>query len=274
MRRMILAAVLAGSAHVAQAADMPDFSNLPLRGALSTGPVNWQGYYVGGQASYGSADINLQNSTKGLIAQQLNNVDLQQQFHISDWPLLENVSNRGSGFGGFVGYNMQWEDVVLGFEASYVHGNFTGSSSGSQGRSFNYPTNYFSTADLTATARTEITDYGSVRARAGYAIGQFLPYMFGGVALGRANTYRAATSTLEYTYIGPTPPGGPHIGPNTTTSSDVRNGQWTYGYSAGAGVDVQLVGGLFLRGEYEYLKFVGAVNTSVNTVHGGVGYKF
>jgi opacity protein-like surface antigen len=273
MRRIILAALLAGSAHAAQAADMPDFSNMPLRGAINTGVVNWQGYYVGGQASYGSADFNLKNSAQSLIAQQLNNVDLQAQYGISTWPLLADKSDRGSGFGGFAGYNGQWDDVVLGLEASYVHGNFTGSTSGSQGRSFFYPTNYFSTADVSATARTEITDYGSVRARAGYAVGQFLPYMFGGVALGRANTYRSASTTLEYTYVGPTPV-QPNIGPNTTTSSDIRNGHWAYGYSAGAGVDVQLIGGLFFRGEYEYLKFVGTVNTSVNTVRGGLGYKF
>ncbi len=273
MRRMILAAVLAGSAQVAQAADMPDFSNMPLRGALNTGVVNWQGYYVGGQASYGSADINLQNSAQSLIAQQLNNVDLQAQYNISSWPLLSNASNQGSGFGGFAGYNMQWEDVVLGFEASYVHGKFFGSSTGSQGRSFNYPTDYFSTATVTATSSTEITDYGSLRARAGYAVGNFLPYLFGGVALGQANTYRAATTTTFYEYTGTNPALG-NIGPNTSTSADVKNNRWAYGYSAGAGVDMRLVGGLFLRGEYEYLKFVGAVNTSVNTVRGGIGYQF
>ena len=28
-------------------------------------------------------------------------------------------------FGGFVGYNAQYENVVLGFEANYMHGTFT-----------------------------------------------------------------------------------------------------------------------------------------------------
>jgi opacity protein-like surface antigen len=55
MRRFLLVAVMCGAASVAQAADMPD---LPfLRGSLTdglSGKVNWQGYYVGGQASYGS----------------------------------------------------------------------------------------------------------------------------------------------------------------------------------------------------------------------------
>src|SRR6266446_9168744 len=56
MRRVLLAVVMFGAAAGAQAADMPD---LPvLRGALTEGPtaapVNWQGYYIGGQGSYGS----------------------------------------------------------------------------------------------------------------------------------------------------------------------------------------------------------------------------
>ena len=56
MRRFLLVAVMCGAASVAQAADMPD---LPfLRGSftegLSSAKVNWQGYYVGGQVSYGS----------------------------------------------------------------------------------------------------------------------------------------------------------------------------------------------------------------------------
>src|SRR5258705_7074355 len=56
MRRVLLAAVMLGAAAGGQAADMPD---LPiLRGAFTEGPtaapVNWQGYYIGGQGNYGS----------------------------------------------------------------------------------------------------------------------------------------------------------------------------------------------------------------------------
>ena len=35
-----------------------------------------------------------------------------------------------------------------------------------------------------------------------------------------------------------------------------------------------LIGGLFGRLEYEYLKFAAPIDTSVNTIRAGLGYKF
>ncbi len=53
MRRFLLAAAMFGTMSCAQAADMPDY----LRGSVGPTPtVNWRGFYVGGQAGYGSSD--------------------------------------------------------------------------------------------------------------------------------------------------------------------------------------------------------------------------
>ena len=90
MRRFLLVAVMCGAASVAQAADMPD---LPfLRGSftdgLSSASVNWQGFYIGGHATYGAADFEaVANSGKDLLAKLLNNVDLEASVHYSQWPL-------------------------------------------------------------------------------------------------------------------------------------------------------------------------------------------
>ena len=54
----------------------------------------------------------------------------------------------------------------------------------------------------------------------------------------------------------------------------MRNSHLVYGYSAGLGVDVMLCAGLFMRAEWEYLRFTAPVDTSVNTARVGLGYKF
>src|SRR3981189_3818489 len=67
MRRLALVAAMFGAVSGAQAADMPDF----LRGSLPAGPaptVTWQGYYIGGQAGYGSSDENFNGSTTNMVA--------------------------------------------------------------------------------------------------------------------------------------------------------------------------------------------------------------
>src|SRR5262245_7451010 len=69
MRRLMLAAAMAGMTFGAEAADLPD---LPiLRGSyaegLSRARVNWQGFYVGGQAGYGSSDENFAGSNQTML---------------------------------------------------------------------------------------------------------------------------------------------------------------------------------------------------------------
>ena len=49
------------------------------------------------------------------------------------------ASARTSGFGAFGGYNSQWEDVVIGVEASYLHGGFGGAISGDPKKSLRRP---------------------------------------------------------------------------------------------------------------------------------------
>ena len=113
-------ALLGVMAQGAQAADMPF-----LRGALFDGPrrhVNWEGFYIGGQASYGTTDMNFTNATRGLADSAMTNTVLNSQMEVSDWPTLGKRPEHGHGYGGFAGYNWQWTDAVLGLEANYVHG--------------------------------------------------------------------------------------------------------------------------------------------------------
>ena len=273
MRRFLLVAAIVGTATVAQAADMPDF----LRGSF-TAPVartNWQGFYIGGQASYGAADMDFTNSGQDLLKKLLNNVDVEQQFNISSWPLQSKTSNQNSGFGGFFGYNAQWTDVVVGVELNYIHGKFFGRNEGSQSRSFFFPDEYLTTADIHSSSSMNIRDYGSLRVRGGYAFGCFLPYLFGGVALGQADINREADATIRYKYIGTQIPAKPSfVGPVPSVLTDDANAHFIYGYSGGLGVDMMLFANVFVRAEWEYMRFTAPVDTTINTVRAGVGYKF
>jgi opacity protein-like surface antigen len=268
---------MAGAVQGAQAADLPDFP--VLRGGLSEGLSRsvtiWQGYYVGGQAGYGSTDMDFSKSHSGITSRILANTVIENEMQVSQWPLaLGKSSQRNSAFGAFAGYNAQWEDVVLGVEASYMHGSFSGSSSATMSRISAAPLSdgNFHAVTATSTGSMDITDMGTLRVRAGYAYENFLPYMFGGVALGNANIVRSVTISDRWGQ--PTQADALAATPAIVTGSDVQHNHLLYGYSAGVGVDMMLWGGLFARAEYEYVRFTGSVDTSINTVRGGLGYRF
>lgn len=111
MRRLWLAAVMCGMMTGARAADLP-----VLRGGFTDGlsapHVNWDGFYIGGQAGYGSADMNFNGTTRNDAAHLLYGLALEQAGNVSSWPVLGKASTRSSGFGGFAGYNGQWDDVL------------------------------------------------------------------------------------------------------------------------------------------------------------------
>jgi outer membrane immunogenic protein len=48
-----------------------------------------------------------------------------QEMGVSSWNLgFGGQSQRSTGYGAFAGYNWQWDDAVLGVEASYMHASF------------------------------------------------------------------------------------------------------------------------------------------------------
>ena len=255
MRRCLLVAVVCGSAGVAQAADMPD---LPfLRGSFTEGlsatSVNWQGSYVGGQVSYGSVTSKVPSG--------LNN-DLRNFYPMVpppgvayDWGPLGSAHGNATGYGAFAGYNSQWDDVVVGFEANYIHDGFR-SVTNSVGPI------YVAGALQSIThsnATVKLSDFGSLRVRGGYVWGCFLPYLFAGTGFG--------SQTVDRTVSASPPP----LVAGTSAASQTK---LVFGYSAGVGIDIMLVGGLFARAEYEYRRVTSDIESNINTVRAGLGYKF
>jgi outer membrane immunogenic protein len=270
MRRFVLAAMIFGAVSGAHAADMPDF----LRGSFSDAPaprIIWQGPYIGGQASYGTSDMSFTGSTRTVAAALLANTSIEAGGQVSDWPVGGGkVSSHGNGYGGFAGYNWQWEDAVLGVEVNYIHGKFGGSATGIMGRSFVDPLNFLDDITYKSTSSIAISDMGTLRVRGGYAVGSFLPYLFGGIALGQADITK--TAQITGTQVNQSAP-FQTINVNLSATDGLYS-HLIYGYSTGVGVDVMLCAGLFMRAEWEYVRFTSSVDTSVNTVRAGLGYKF
>jgi opacity protein-like surface antigen len=257
-----------------QAADMPD---LPLlRGGFQDGltaPTTvWQGFYIGGQAATGSSDINFTNATQSQIARLLANTTIEAQMSVSQWPVLGKESRSGNGYGAFAGYNAQWDDIVLGIEANYMHGKFGGSTSGSMSRSFTTSDGYTNAVTNQSSAAININDMGSARLRAGYVWNSFMPYAFGGAAVGTATITRSARIFGNSVNVNAAP-GFTNI-PFDLSSVTAQHDHFVFGYMGGLGVDVMLWGGAFARLEWEYLRFTAPIDTSVNTVRAGLGYKF
>jgi opacity protein-like surface antigen len=236
----------------AQAADMPDF----LRGSLPGGPTptaNWQGWYIGGQGSYGADTAQ--------VSPSLNN-DLRSQpvpppGTRYNWANLTQAKDVAAGYGAFAGYNAQWDDVVAGIEANYMHSNYRALTS-AIGNVLD-PSQEHVLSSTYSSALVSLTDFGSIRLRAGYAIGCFLPYLYGGAGLGSQTINRSVSAT-------PAPV-------NTETFSNSK-ATLVYGYSAGFGVDVLLTAGLFMRAEYEYLRVTASTESTINSGRLGIGYKF
>jgi len=269
MRRFLLAAVMFATMTCAQAADMPDY----LRGSFSPAPMNWRGFYLGAQGGYGSSDENLSGSNATLLNDLLDH-NVIKEMDVVNWNLLLGKdSARAPGYGAFAGYNWQWDDVVAGIEMSYLHGTFGGKSnafkelvSGSK-----LSDGSFHDVSVTSSSAITITDFATFRGRAAYAYGCFLPYLFGGFALGNANITRSVFVTDA---VSTTSALGPFVPLAPLFAEDAVHNHLVYGYTAGVGIDINLVGGLFFRGEWEYVRFTAAIDTNINTVRAGLGYKF
>ncbi|MCF2522287.1 outer membrane beta-barrel protein [Bradyrhizobium sp. G127] len=275
MRRIVLAMMLAAVVQGAQAADFPDLPILrgSLREGLGARYARWDGFYVGGQAAYGSSDHNFNGATKDIAAQQLALTTVEQVLQVSTWPVIGGkVSHQNAAFGGFAGYNAQWSDTVLGVDVSYMHGTFGAKASGNMARQITVDDVNYS-ANATSAASINFTDVLTLRGRAGYAVGNFLPYAFGGVALGLADSNRSSIIRSTGTYVGT---GTPTITDYDVTYSKAENkhGRLMVGYTFGVGAEAMLFGNFFARGEWEYVRFTGPIDTNVNTVRGGLGYRF
>jgi outer membrane immunogenic protein len=173
-------------------------SSQPPAPALTVGPATftrWSGFYFGGNISLGSATSDFSNATRPLVQFSLQHTTVESSDHPSDFQVLGRGSAVAAGGGAFLGYNTQWQDLVLGVEATYTHVNLnTTASSVPNGVGRFFP-DVNTAVNVSASGNLDLTDYGTARGRAGYVVGNFLLYGFIGMAVGRAS-YSVNTASL------------------------------------------------------------------------------
>ena len=263
-----------------------------LRGAEAepvVGPApftRWAGFYAGGQVGYTSSVVSFSNAARNDLAYLLRDTAIEQNQDISAWPVLNSRHPASAGYGGFIGYNVQFQDLIVGAEFNYNRVSLTAASSDVVTRSFvdstNLPTghHYDYTVTASAQAALHMTDIGTFRVRGGWVQDCFLPYGFMGFAVGRTNV--SNSGTVSYIAVDnpdtATPPLTPLpnlvVGPDT--QGNTQNGAFAYGFTTGVGMDVALTSHVFIRGEFEFIYFAPVQGTqiSMESARIGAGVKF
>ena len=167
-----------------------------LAGA-STTYVRWDGWQFGVEAGWGNFRSDFGNSTGPLVAFILRNTIQESEFAPSTWTTLPSNTTNGPVFGGYIGYNMQWDQLVLGVDLGYKYANIATGANDSISRQFVTSNQFLNTVSIDARAQMKLVDYATLRGRAGYAWGQFLPYAMVGIAAGRFNYETTVTVTLR-----------------------------------------------------------------------------
>jgi len=254
----------------ASAADLFDTSF--LRGSIAGGPVRWDGLVLGGNIGYSAMTSNFGSSTSSQIAFILRNSTLENEAQPSNWTTLPQQTTNAKSFGFFLGYNTQWDDLVLGADIGYNHTvKADTAATDSIDRVVTTSDGVSHNVNIQASSSLTLVDYGTFRGRAGWAFGQFLPYAMIGGAVGRFNYSNTSTLTDVQTAPGPVVT---TFGPVTQTDS--QNNKFGYGFLYGLGMDVAITPNIFIRGEWEYISFakVGGITAELNTGRVGLGVRF
>jgi outer membrane immunogenic protein len=202
MKRILLAAFAATAAAACKLgiASAADMAPIYTK-APPPAMFTWNGFYVGGHGGFAQGEFDF-----------FTPITTTPSEHVK------------GGFGGVqAGYNYQIRNVVLGLEADVSFGKLDDLA---------HDGNFL-------TENTSIKAFGTARARLGYAFGQFLPYVTGGLGWANAD-------------VGDACPPPPTPGSTCTARgpySASANGTY-FGWTAGAGLEVAINQNWSVKAEY------------------------
>jgi outer membrane immunogenic protein len=266
-----------------QSVNAADFGGTALRGSIQPQQQSsaqlWDGVYVGALGGYSSGTV---GKTKGYsnIAPTLYGTEIDAFGGLQQALVSPSRAMSSSSIGGFVGYNSTWEDAVVGIEADYMRTNLKTNSHLDYGLLISGkgtpPTQYPIGATLDTASK--ITDIATLRGRVGYAMGNALPFLTMGVAFGHGQFSNktvfvadkitgTAPTTVQTTIYGAL---------NPLTGGYTNRDKFAAGLALGAGVDYAFTSAVFLRAEYQYIKFssFGGGQVAINNARAGVAAKF
>jgi outer membrane immunogenic protein len=282
MRRVFATLALAFAALPAAAADMSAPAPV-LRGALPVAEsgVDWTGFYFGATGSYGSLSLN-RNRQIGQVDELLDRLVRGSviQPGVYAMPLVERgkYETNSMGLGLFAGYNFATDGAIFGFEADYTRMRFENTVSGERsGRVSSGATTYDWNANTER--RSKLTDVATFRGRIGYAMGNFLPFVTGGLAVGRSAEQRSARiEGVQFATLAGTCAADPFCGATAYPAPIVEGNRakFQFGYTVGAGVDIALSSNIFVRAELQHIRLpelAGSV-AQMNTARVGAAVKY
>jgi outer membrane immunogenic protein len=222
LRQIALAATLTVVGAASQAADLPSRSAAHAPSITAVPVFSWTGFYAGVNAGYAWGEFKESNSSittdgtfPGLPPAPATYLGTPRK-------------TKADGFLGGVqaGYNAQFGALVIGAEADY------------QFADLDSKTSYLgSIAGPYYATEAKLNQFGTLRARVGYAFDRVMVYGTGGLAVGQVKSSVAVT------------PGTTPIG--ATYAAGVSN--TSIGYALGAGVEAALGTNWSVKGEYLYV---------------------
>jgi outer membrane immunogenic protein len=175
-------------------------------GAAPTPPPRlyriWAGVYGGAQVGEDFRGVDFRTSPGIQTAINEDAVLNLLSAPLPNMQTLPQVNTSGPSYGGFVGYNWQIDDVVFGVEFNANRSNLhqDGASIVSRDYIINTGGYLYAPTSVTVASRSSISmsDYFTFRGRLGWAFGNFLPYMVGGLSFAQIDSTRG----VDINYFG------------------------------------------------------------------------
>lgn len=242
--------------------------------------TKWSGFYFGGGSGLSSTKFEPGNGLQNLANYAFRNTLLGSEVNMGN--LVGNLPSKtdsGATFFGFAGYNFAFGDVILGLEADYTKSDHNYLISDFIGRRSTTSDGTINDYTLTTRHGAELKDYATARIRMGWAYGRIMPFATIGGAVGRFDTTSTIDATWRFTRTNAVTGA---IENNVVASGyplrvgSSKTNVYGFGLTAGGGIDMALTDNLFLRAEYQIVRFadVEGTTTTINTGRVAAALKF